>query len=131
MPELNFAWAVRETIKNCGLRANWIATQSGVPKQTISSFINEKQALNTTNLEKILSVLPFEARQHCFSLLLGQSSRPTLTAIIRGMNIENPSDRKEAADALRLIVSKFIPDDNNSENQSKIRENTEELAQVR
>lgn len=126
MPELNFSSSLRRTIQRYGLKANWISERSGVPKQTISSFLNGRQQLQTANLEKLMAVLPFEAQAFLMADLLGQSPcRPSLPTIVEQLELDNPAHRKEAAEAMRLIVAKFLGSDS-----EQVGENTGESRQL-
>lgn len=121
-----------KTVKFCQISLTDLAAESGVSRSYLTEFKKGKGNPTVEVVERILTVMESKrsgARAFFYLNCAGES--PTLSDRIHQLSIDSPTDRKEAADALRLIVSKFIPDDNNSENQSKIRENTEELAQVR
>jgi hypothetical protein len=109
MPELSFSRSLDKALKEYGIKVNWLAEKSGVPPQTISSFKNGHQQMQTGNLEKLIASLPFEVQQFLMADLLGHSPRrPSLPTIIEQLEPESPNDRKEAADAMRLIAARFL-----------------------
>lgn len=55
-----------------GVSASWLARESGVSKKIISEFRNGKTSIQTDTLEKLLFVLPTEARVHLLSRLAGE-----------------------------------------------------------
>jgi transcriptional regulator with XRE-family HTH domain len=82
---VTFSQALDRTLTECGINAKWLSERSGVSQQLISGFRNGRQRVYSDSLERILTALPIEARQHFMALLAG----PTLEASINHMSSED------------------------------------------
>lgn len=121
-----------ETIDKFGLKIVWLSKESGINDGTITRFKTGKRDIYLESFSKIFEALPTDAKRFFLEKILGDAiaENISLGRVIDKLDPNNPLHRKQAADALRLIVSKFIPDDQPSE-QVESRENTEELLSVR
>lgn len=66
---MKFSEALDRTLDEFRINAKWLASRAGVSQQMISDFRNGKQRVYNDSLEKIISALPDEAKQHYFTLL--------------------------------------------------------------
>lgn len=132
MPQPNiFQEAFDKAIKSCGVTATWLAEKSSTSQSNLSKFRKGQRDVYTETLAKYFEGLPYEGKKRFVEELLGEpvtQRKRSLCEVIEGMDIENSAHRKEAANALRLIVSKFIPEDSGTE---KPRKNTDELVEVK
>lgn len=125
-----FQEAFDKAIKFCGVTATWLAEKSSTSQSNLSKFRKGQRDVYTDTLVKYFEGLPYEGKKRFVEELLGEpvtQRKRSLCELIDAMDIDNPAHRKEAAAALRLIVSKFIPEDSSA---PKSRENTDELMQV-
>lgn len=63
---MQFSTALDRTLKQYKISLTWLAEQSGVSRQMISSFVNGHQRVYSDSLEKIVSSLPLDAREFFF-----------------------------------------------------------------
>lgn len=137
LSELNFpegfskpARALKIAVASGGLIAKVLAEKTGIREQTLSEFLSgARSGLRADNLEKLVDNLPAEQRIIFFQEWMGEAvpaKKATLAEVIDQLDPNSDSDRKQAADAMRQIVAKFLSEDRGSE---KTRENTDEAKQ--
>ena len=68
---MNWNKAFDIVLKEFGISAKSLSELTGISRQTISRFRNGHSPMTTDNLDNIVKVLPFEARQRFFALILG------------------------------------------------------------
>lgn len=99
------------TLKRFGLRSRWLATETGTDEGSISKYIGGKRDIYTSTLEKWYGALPAEAQEYFLEACLEKKivmRERSLTEMIERLDPEKESDRKQAADAMRLIAAKFL-----------------------
>ena len=68
---MNWNKAFDIVLKEYGITAVGLWELTGISRQTISRFRNGHSPMNSDNLDSILKVMPVEARQRFFALILG------------------------------------------------------------
>lgn len=126
-----FQEAFNETLDEFGIKAVWLAEKTGVSNQGISRLRTGERDIYLQTFGKLFEALPSDAKQFFLEKVFGNAIAKTasLSKVIDQLDPESDADRKEAADAMRLIVSKFLnpPTDRSSEN---LRETTDEPRQL-
>lgn len=124
-----FQEAFVATVARYRLQVKWLSEESGVSTATITRLKTGSRDIYMESFAEVFDALPIEAKRFFLERILGDAiaENISLNRVIDKLDPNNPLHRKQAADALRLIVSKFIPDDSDA----KSRENTDELAEVR
>lgn len=124
-----FQEAFNQTLDEFGIKATWLSEKTGVSNQGISRLRTGERDIYLQTFGKLFEALPSDAKRFFLETLMSEAiaSTTTLTKVIDRLDPDSPADCKEAANALRLIVAKFIPEDRGS---SKTRETTEESKEL-
>jgi DNA-binding Xre family transcriptional regulator len=124
-----FQEAFVATVARYKLQVKWLSEESGVSTATITRLKTGSRDIYMESFAEVFQALPIEAKRFFLEKLLGDAiaENVSLTTAVNKLDPTNTIHRKQAADALRLIVEKFITEDHNP----KSRENTEELVSVR
>ncbi len=124
-----FQEAFVATVARYKLQVKWLSEESGVSTATITRLKTGSRDIYMESFAEVFQALPIEAKRFFLEKLLGDAiaENVSLTTAVNKLDPTNSIHRKQAADALRLIVEKFITEDHNP----KSRENTEELVSVR
>lgn len=127
------ARALKIAIASGGLVAKVLAQKAGMREQTLSEFLSGvRSGLRADYLEKLIDNLPAEQRVVFFQEWMGESipqKKLTLSEVIDLLDMEDPEDRKQAANALRQIGEKFLP--KKTDEHESLRENTEDVLACR
>jgi hypothetical protein len=128
-----FQEAFNETLNEFGIKGTWLSEKTGVSNQGISRLRTGERDIYLQTFGKLFEAMPSDAKRFFLERILGDAiaENISLNRVIDKLDPNNPLHRKQAADALRLIVSKFIPDDQDNNSQSNTRENTDELVEAR
>lgn len=124
MPNI-FREAFVATIARYKLQVNWLSEESGVSPATITRFKTGARDIYLGSFAEIFEAMPLDSKQFFLEKILGDAiaSRISLCKSVEMLDPSNPKDRKQAADAMRLIVGKFLQEE-------KLSENTEEKVLV-
>jgi hypothetical protein len=124
-----FQEAFVATVARYKLQVKWLSEESGVSTATITRLKTGSRDIYMESFAEVYQALPIEAKRFFLEKLLGEAitENVSLTTVVNKLDPTNSVHRKQAADALRLIVEKFITEDYNP----KYRENTEELVSLR
>jgi hypothetical protein len=124
-----FQEAFVATVARYKLQVKWLSEESGVSTATITRLKTGSRDIYMESFAEVFEALPIEAKQFFLEKILGDAIAQTvsLNRVIDRLDPNNPQHRKQAADAMRQIVAKFLP----SDAETKVSENTEELASVR
>lgn len=80
---MDFSTAFDQTLKEYGLKAKDIASESGVTETSISLFRKGKKDITASSLGRLLSALPADARQHlCFNLLVKDMDQTAMASML-------------------------------------------------
>lgn len=125
-----FQEAFVATVKRYRLQVKWLSEESGVSTATITRLKTGSRDIYMESFSEVFEVLPIEAKRFFLEKILGDalSGSVSLSKAIDLLDMENPDDRKQAANALRQIGEKFLPKKNEHES---IRENTEDVLACR
>lgn len=119
------------TLKRFGLQSRWLAKETKTDEGSLSKYLGGKRDIYTATLEKWYGALPAEAQEHFLEACLEKKivmRERSLVEMIERLDPEKESDRKQAADALRLIASKFIPEDRGFSDSRKTTDEPKQLA---
>lgn len=106
-----FTKAFAETVKCHKMSQVYLAKESDVEAASISRFLKGVTDLRLSSMSRLFLALPYEARKTCCEKLLGEeipTSELKLADLIARLDPSNKKDRKEAADAIRLITEKML-----------------------
>lgn len=123
-----FQEAFNQTLDEFGIKGTWLSEKTGVSNQGISRLRTGERDIYLQTFGKLFEAMPSDAKRYFLEKILGDAiaQNISLNKVIDKLDPNNPQHRKQAADAMRQIVAKFLPNDEHSD----VRENTEELAQV-
>lgn len=126
-----FQEAFVATIARYKLQVKWLGEESGVSTATITRLKTGARDIYLESFADIFEALPVEAKRFFLEKLMGDAiaSTVSLPKAIEQLDPEKESDRKQAADAFRLIGEKFIYP-SLGKNQSQVREITDEPLQL-
>lgn len=125
-----FQEAFNETLDEFGIKAVWLAERTGVSNQGISRLRTGERDIYLQTFGKLFEALPIEAKMFFLEKISGESiaQSVSLSKAIDLLDMDNPEDRKQAANALRQIGDKFLPKKTEHEH---LRENTEDVLACR
>lgn len=113
-----------------------LSEKSGVSRSYLTEFRKGKGNPTVEVVERLLAVMEDKKTgARAFFYLNCAGGTITLRDRIHQLSIDSATDRKEAADALRLIVAKFIPEDREpipavTNSNAQVSENTDESKQL-
>lgn len=125
-----FQEAFVATVARYKLQVKWLSEESGVSTATITRLKTGARDIYMESFSDVFEALPIEAKRFFLEKLLGDAiaENTSLNKAIDKLDPNNLIHRKQAADAMRQIVEKFLPV---NEPPAKLRENTEDLASIR
>jgi DNA-binding Xre family transcriptional regulator len=97
MDKVNFCEALNIVMEKYGLTNVWLGKQTGISDQALSNFRTGKSELKTGTLEKIINVLPKDAREDFFNFI------NPVTKDLRYILLRANNDEK--AEILRIIAA--------------------------
>lgn len=126
-----FQEAFVATVARYKLQVKWLAEESGISTATITRLKTGSRDIYLESFAEVYEVLPFEAKRFFLEKLMGDAiaQKVSLLKAIDSLDPNSPDDRKQAADAMRLIVARFLPDDKTSDSTTS--DSTEELVHAK
>lgn len=106
-----FSSTLAEVTKSLKITGISLSKSSGVAAPNLSEFLNGHRDLGSNSLSRLFLALPHQAKKIYCEKLMGEpipDSELKLADLIARLDPENPEDRKEAADAIRLIAEKML-----------------------
>ena len=112
--------ALDKTLRDYGVSAKWLSTETGISETMISQFRKGRKDTTTDTLDRLLEPLPFDAKQMFFSLVLGRhlpsAQCPTLEDQLRDLSKKK---KKETIMNLVEAIAKDSSDEPSEETSEK------------
>lgn len=124
-----FHEAFKSAVAKFGIKLTWLSKESGVSYATVTRMTSEME--RDIYLEKfgdLFEALPSDSQRFFLEELYGEAiaSHVSLEKSIKALDPNNREHRRQAANAMRLIVQKFLIEE--GKDPYNLSENTEELA---
>lgn len=122
-----FHEAFKDTLERFGIKGTWLSEESGVSYAVIARMKTDLRDIYLEKFGDLFKALPDHAQKHLLEQLYGEAIAPSvsLERSIKALDPANKEHRKQAANAMRLIVTKFLLEE--SKDPYSLSENTEEL----
>jgi transcriptional regulator with XRE-family HTH domain len=92
---MKFSEAFNQTVDEFNLSAKQLALSAGVREATVSEFRRGIREIHTSNLEKLISVLPSDAKQFLFlKVLIGQMDSKGIATLLNAIAYELRNEDK-------------------------------------
>jgi len=87
--KMTYQSALNETLKHFAISARDVATKSGIDEANFSSFRRGKKDLNLQTWERLIDVLPSEAKQYIYlKIFIGDLDNRGLSVILNAISLK-------------------------------------------